>query len=97
MDFPFFFYSNGAVRVTGGKSECGLTAVSESFMNIPPQCYITGWCRTSWCVTLAIINLTSCWEERGQTSWCTWANRMVELPVLEAYVSFPLYKLTFSN
>lgn len=35
------------------------TVVSESFMTTPAQCYVTAWCRTSWCVTAAIINLLS--------------------------------------
>lgn len=69
----FLFTNSSAVTVTGGKSDCRLTAASESFMNIPPHCYITGWCRTSWCVTVAIINLTSFWGEGAKLlGWKAW-------------------------
>lgn len=47
FSFIYLFFNNSAITVTGGEPECGLAAVSESFMHIPPQCCITRWCGAS--------------------------------------------------
>lgn len=38
----------------GWRQECG---VHECFMTMSARCYVSGWCGTPWCATLAIINL----------------------------------------
>lgn len=41
----------------GWRQECGLAVVHECFMTMSARCYVTGWCGTPGCVTVAIIHL----------------------------------------